>query len=395
VFPLSPILKLILLSLTAHMALSGARITTSLYALSLQASEFTVGSMIALFSLFPMLFAVPAGRMLDRSGIARPLMASALAIVVGCALPAMIGGLAILYLATLLVGTGFMVIQVAAQHTVGVISSNEDRASNYSWLALGFSVSGFCGPVLAGFLIDHASYRTSFAAFAVSATAALVLGVIGSRPAGGFGGHEGKAAAPARQAATARNSMLDLIAGREMRRIYIVGTLLSSAWDLFTFILPIHGTKLGFSASTIGMILGCFSAATFAVRLAMPRISRRHGEWQVLSVALPLAAFCYALIPVMEQPLSLTAVAALLGIAVGSSQPNMLALLHQHAPAGRAAEAVGMRVMIGNACQVLLPLAFGGAGAALGMKAVFWSMGMLIGAGIPLAVRRDEAGLHD
>jgi MFS family permease len=213
VFPLSPILKLILLSLTAHMALSGARITTSLYALSLQASEFTVGSMIALFSLFPMLFAVPAGRMLDRSGIARPLMASALAIVVGCALPAMIGGLAILYLATLLVGTGFMVIQVAAQHTVGVISSNEDRASNYSWLALGFSVSGFCGPVLAGFLIDHASYRTSFAAFAVSATAALVLGVIGSRPAGGFGGHEGKAAAPARQAATARNSMLDARCG--------------------------------------------------------------------------------------------------------------------------------------------------------------------------------------
>jgi len=390
VFPPPYVLKLILLSLTAHMALSGARITTSLYALSLQASEFTVGSLVALFSLFPMLFAVAAGRMLDRSGIARPLMASALAIVIGCALPAMIGGLAILYLATLLVGTGFMVIQVAAQHTVGAISSNEDRASNYSWLALGFSVSGFCGPVLAGFLIDHASYRISFAAFAVSATAALILGVTGSRPAGGFGGHDGKAA-PARTAATARSSMLDLLAGREMRRIYIVGTLLSSAWDLFTFILPIHGTRLGFSASTIGLILGCFSAATFAVRLAMPWISRRHGEWQVLSVALPLAAFCYALIPLMAQPLSLTAVAALLGIAVGSSQPNMLALLHRHAPAGRAAEAVGVRVMIGNACQVLLPLAFGGAGAALGMKAVFWSMGILIGAGIPLAVRKLEA----
>jgi len=56
---------------------------------------------------------------------------------------------------------------------------------------------------------------------------------------------------------------------------------------------------------------------------------------------------------------------------------------------------VGMRVMIGNACQVLLPLAFGGAGAALGMKAVFWSMGMLIGAGIPLALRKAEASRDD
>lgn len=391
VFPSLPVLKLILLSLTAHMALAGARITTSLYALSLHASEFTVGSLIALFSLFPMLFAVSAGRMLDRSGIARPLIGSALGILAGCVLPALIDGLAILYLATLLIGTGFMVIQVAAQHTVGAISGHEDRASNYSWLALGFSVSGFCGPVLAGFLIDHASHRISFAACAVAAMAALLLCIAGARRAGGFGVHAHKTTAP--DGTAARNSMLDLVAGSEMRRIYIVGTLLSSAWDLFTFVLPIHGTRLGFSASTIGLILGCFSAATFAVRLAMPWISRRHGEWQVLTVALLLAAVCYALFPFMGQPLSLMAVSAMLGIAVGSSQPNMLALLHQHAPAGRAAEAVGMRVMIGNASQVLLPLAFGGAGTALGLKAVFWSMSLLIGAGIPLAARRSQDGL--
>ncbi|WP_192805073.1 MFS transporter [Noviherbaspirillum aerium] len=382
---------MILLSLTAHMALAGARITTSLYALSLHASEFTIGSLIALFSLFPMLFAVAAGRMVDRSGITRPLIGSALGIIIGCALPALFGGLAILYLATMLIGTGFMVIQVAAQHTVGALSSNENRASNYSWLALGFSVSGFCGPVLAGFLIDHASHRLSFAASAVSGMAALVLGVIGARYAGGFGGHGDKARVPARS--NMANSMLDLVFAGEMRRIYIVGTLLSSAWDLFTFVLPIHATRLGFSASTIGLILGCFSAATFAVRLAMPWISRRHGEWQVLTGALLLAAACYALFPFMGRPLSLMAVSAMLGLAVGSSQPNMLALLHQHAPAGRAAEAVGVRVMIGNACQVLLPLAFGGAGAALGLKAVFWSMSVMIGAGVPLASRRID-GSH-
>jgi hypothetical protein len=66
----------------------------------------------------------------------------------------------------------------------------------------------------------------------------------------------------------------------------------------------------------------------------------------------------------------------------------MLALLHHSAPPGRAGEAVGIRITIGNACQVLLPLAFGGAGATLGLSAVFWGMGAMIGAGVPIAWRK-------
>jgi MFS family permease len=84
-------------------------------------------------------------------------------------------------------------------------------------------------------------------------------------------------------------------------------------------------------------------------------------------------------------PAALMAVAAALGLAVGASQPNMLALLHHAAPAGRAGEALGIRITMGNACQVVLPLAFGGAGAALGLGVVFWAMAALIASGVPLA----------
>jgi predicted MFS family arabinose efflux permease len=385
VLPSLSLVKLILVSLTAHTALAGARITTSLYALSLHASALTVGSLIALFSLFPMLFAVPMGRVIDRIGIVRPVVLGAAAMALGCMLPGLIGGLPVLYFATLLVGTGFMVIQVAAQHTVGAMSSNEARSTNFSWLALGFSISGFCGPVAAGFVIDHASFRIAFMAFSLFGLGALGIGL--------FGGL-GRIHTPVPATTDDRHagSMLDLLREPEMRRIYLIGTLLSSAWDLFTFVLPIHGTRSGFSASTIGLILGCFSVATFVVRLAMPWIARRRSEWQVLAFALALAAVCYALFPFTQQPLSMMIVAAILGLAVGSSQPNMLALLHHASPPGRAAEAVGVRVMIGNACQVALPLAFGGAGAALGLTVVFWSMSAMIGAGVPLAWRKCRNG---
>jgi MFS family permease len=363
----------------AHIALSGSRITTSLYALSLHASEFTVGTLIALFSLFPMIFAVPTGRLIDRVGIRRPMMGGCLLMAIGCALPGVIDGLPALYLATVLIGTGFMVTQVVSQHSVGAMSTTDKRSINFSWLALGYSISGFCGPVIAGFVIDHARYSISYITFFGFALATLALVAYGRLK---------QIELPPHQEHIVSRSPLDLLRGAEMRRIYLVGTLLASAWDLFTFVLPIHGSRLGLSASTIGLILGCFSAATFIVRFAMPWISRRYSEWQVLASALTLAVICYAIFPLMRQPFSITAVAAILGLAVGAAQPNMLALLHHAAPAGRGGEAVGIRVTIGNACQVILPLAFGGAGATLGLSAVFWSMGALMGTGVPVAWRK-------
>ncbi|MFD2273524.1 MFS transporter [Undibacterium arcticum] len=128
--------------------------------------------------------------------------------------------------------------------------------------------------------------------------------------------------------------------------------------------------------------------ATFVVRLAMPWIARRYSEWQVLVGVLGLAVICYGLLPFMHQPLSMMLVAAALGLALGSSQPNVLALLHQTAPPGHAGEAVGFRATISNATGVVLPLAFGAAGASLGLFAVFWGMGALVGAGIPLIWRK-------
>jgi hypothetical protein len=90
----------------------------------------------------------------------------------------------------------------------------------------------------------------------------------------------------------------------------------------------------------------------------------------------------------MQQPWSMMMVAAGLGLALGSSQPNVLALLHNAAPAGRGGEAIGIRATMGNGCQFILPIAFGAAGATLGLFAVFWGMAAMIGVGIPIAWRK-------
>lgn len=368
--------------MAAHIALTGARIATSLYALSLHASEFTVGLLIALFAVLPMIFAVPMGRLIDRIGIRKPMMWGCISIAIGCAIPSVASGLPVLYPAVVLIGTGFMAIHIGSQHAVGAMSSVETRPVNFGWLALAFSVSSFLGPVIAGFVIDHVGFRVAYSiccGFAI-----LAIGLVNADDPDRI-----------RMIGQDRNkksgSTLDLLRDPEMRRIYLVGILLASAWDLFNFVTPIYGTRMGFSASTIGLVLGCFSIATFTIRLAMPWIARYCTEWQVLTAALVLATMSYAMLPFMQQPASMMAVAAALGLALGSSQSNVLTLLHHAAPVGRAGEAIGIRATIGNTCQVVLPIAFGAAGATLGLFTVFWGIGAMIGTGIPVAWRKAYA----
>jgi len=235
--------------------------------------------------------------------------------------------------------------------------------------------------VIAGLVIDHARHAVSYLVFGGFALSALLMIAAGQL-------HQIRLPQAAANKTRNGGGMRELLQDPDLRRIYVMAILLGSAWDLFTFVTPIHGSQLGFSASTIGLILGCFSIATFVVRLAIPWIARRYSEWQVLIGALALAVLCFALFPFMHQPLPMMLLAAALGLALGSSQPNVLALLHQTAPTGRAGEAVGIRATISNATGVVLPLAFGAAGASLGLFAVFWGMGALVGAGIPLIWRK-------
>ena len=75
----------------------------------------------------------------------------------------------------------------------------------------------------------------------------------------------------------------------------------------------------------------------------------------------------------------------LLGLTLGSTQPMVMSLLHQLAPAHRYGEAVAMRVMVNNVSSVGVPVACGLAGSAIGAAGVFWVAGLVAGAGGRLA----------
>jgi len=79
----SPFGVLIALGICNHLVLTGARVAVSLDALSLGASAATVGTLLALFALLPMFFAIPAGRLADRVGVRKPMLAGSVGMACG------------------------------------------------------------------------------------------------------------------------------------------------------------------------------------------------------------------------------------------------------------------------------------------------------------------------
>ena len=63
----------------------------------------------------------------------------------------------------------------------------------------------------------------------------------------------------------------------------------------------------------------------------------------------------------------------------------IMSTLHQITPPHRHGEALGLRMMSINASSVLMPMLFGSAGAAVGVTAVFWVVGSMVGLGSRLA----------
>ena len=370
----------VLFTVLNHLAYTGSRVTVSLFALHEGASALAVGVLMSLFALLSMLISVPVGRLVDRIGVYRPITVAAGSVLIGLMLPVAWPDLRALFPAALLIGTGFGVYFVVINNMTGALGAPEDRARNFSWLALGFSTGGVCGPMLAGFSIDSVGYRAALLVLAAFPAAALVPFVM--RRDDLPQGHRGAGM-------VSPGKLIDLLREPRLRAAFLVSGLLAMGWDLFSFATPIYGTRIGLSASTIGVVMAAFAGATFTVRLVLPAFSRRVKEWSVITAALLIAGAAFLLFPLGRSLPTLVTLSFLLGIGLGCAQPMIMAMLYAASPPGRQGEVVGVRTMMLSTSSTLLPLVFGALGTALGMAPVFLAMAAgMIGAGWRLRRRR-------
>ncbi len=382
------LIALIVGQVCMHACMAGVRLAAPLQALRQGHAEWTVGVLMGLFAAAPIVLALQAGRLADRHGYHRPMRWAVALTCAGAALAVISTWLSptpqfiALCFAAMATGAGANTGMIAILRTAGRSADDPVQLKRvFSWLGVAPALANVVGPVLAGSLIDLGGFRAAFIGLALLPLVTLWSATKVPREV------------PARSAATAgRSSSWALLRTPGFRRLLLVNWLMSSSWDMHSFVIPILGHERGFSASAIGFVLGAFAAAVVLVRLAIPALAHRMREAQVLFGAMLAAAAMLAVYPWVRTEWQMGVCAVLLGTALGSVQPMIMASLHHITPDGRHGEAIALRSMTINISSALMPLLFGLAGAAIGVASLFWFMAVLVAAGSPQARRIEAAG---
>jgi MFS family permease len=152
-------LALVLFNMTSFRA---SKVLMSLYALELGASQFTIGLMVALYSLLPALLALQVGKLTDRLGVRLPMLFGSVGITIALLVPGLFQSLPALCVSAALIGVCHMMTNVSTQNLVGSFGSGEDRTRNFSNFSLVMALCAFIGPMLGGVSIDHFGHANSY-----------------------------------------------------------------------------------------------------------------------------------------------------------------------------------------------------------------------------------------
>ena len=372
-------LGIILLNMTAF---RGSKVVVTLFALDLGATQFAIGVIIAMYSIFPVFLGVFAGRLTDRLGVRKPLIGGTLGVSAALLVPFVYPHTPSLYISATLIGASWVFYNVCAQNLIGLLSTPDTRAKNFSNYGLVMAGGSFFGPMLAGFGIDHIGHAKTYLVLALIPLAAATILAVSTRI------RNAKGKAVEEEHATYSANLLKNV---PLRRTLITSAIVLTGTDLFQFYMPVYGSSVGLSASAIGMILGMFAVAAFVVRLVMPKLVKRFSPDTVLLWALYVGAVSYLLFPLFETALLLAGVAFILGIGMGCSQPVSLMLIYDRAPPGRSGEALGLRLTINNFMHIVVPMAFGAIGSAFGVAPVFYANAAILAAGGAIATRARNA----
>ncbi len=364
---------LILMAILMHLGFAGSRLAVPLFAVDQGGGPFVAGTIVALYAALPAVLALPVGRAADRIGYQPLLIFGTGGIFVALITPWFFPSMVSLYFVASLLGVSFMVFQLALQTLVGGISTPERRSRNYSWLSLGYASANFTGPLVAGVLIDHVGHVKTFLYLSVPVFFAVLMALSGRR---------WMPRVQAKSEAVA-GGLFDLLRIPHLRNTLIASGIVSSAWDVYQFFMPIYGRSLGMSATAIGLVVSAFAIAIILIRLAMPFFVRRVGETQTLTYAMFVACAAFCLFPFFSNAWALAAVSFFLGVGCGVGQPLSMTLVYNASPKGREGEAAGMRITVNQVAHFAIPLAFGALGSLAGYAAVFFTnAGFLFAGGV-------------
>lgn len=351
-------------------SIAGSRPLIPLYANNLGASHMEVGILVSLFSFLPLFVSIPFGKVIDRVGIKKPLIASIVLGSVSLITLFLFGNIAGIYLSQIFSGLSQLVFVLSMQAYSGQFSKSKLREYYISVFSIAVAAGSFIGPLIAGFSSDFFNYNDAFLLLGILLILMLPLSFV-------FNGKQSIEKSSRKRTGTA----FGLLRIPDLRKAVLVSSIVLLSKDTYIAFFPLLASENGLSAFVIGVIVSLNAGAGMLIRGFLPWISQHLKRDVVITLSILLAGLSYLLHPVADHIVWLSILSLLLGFCTGIAQPLSIFATIMALPKNRVAEGLGLRLTFNKLTQIIAPLSLGTVSGFIGMSGVFYICGMIILAG--------------
>lgn len=358
-----------------------------LLAVSLGATPATVGLLVSMGAVLPLLLATLVGVAVDRFGPVRLIVLGSIGLAAAPVLVAVSPSLGALAVTQALVGLFHLMLVVAAQAYVAGLGSHATHEKNFGWYTTFLSVGQLIGPLTGGFIANSHGFPAAFAASSIIAIVAAALTYLLPRvPSLG---------PTPRSTRQVFEALAEVLKSRGATAAVVVSTCLILVLSAYQAFFPVHLELLGYPASAIGAFIGARALAAILVRPFISRIvSFCSGRKRAFLLALALTGMGLLVAGIAVSTLPLGAASAMLGIGLGLGLPLSMVATVEHVAAGSRGTALGLRLTGNYAALVLGPLLLGVMAEGVGVRGTLVFSGLLVVPAVVLLlrVRSEQAG---
>ncbi|MCM3568946.1 MFS transporter [Neobacillus mesonae] len=357
----------------------GTRPTVSLFAHDLGGSINQIGVITSLFSIFPLIFAIILGKIVDQLNSKVTLLAGGYLGVLGIIMPSFLPNFYGLYLSQLIAGSAQTIFMLSAQDYVGRISTSKNRNQFVSWLSLGIAAGTLLGPLFSGIIADYFDFPKTFMVLAiVGLLNCIFIHFIPNE-------YPVKKKIHSNSSPANKTTFLDLLKIPGLRVALLFSSLILFAKDLYITFFPLLGVHFGYSNSTIGLLLAINGIASVIIRFSLSPLIARFGSIHVFIGSMIVTCVTYLALPFFSQIVIAGIIAFILGIGLGIGQPLSISLTIDNALKGRVAEALGIRLTVNRLTQVTTPIVFGAVANVIGLIYIFIISSTVVAIGTGIA----------
>ncbi|MGC8120996.1 MFS transporter [Marinobacter sp. VGCF2001] len=362
-------------------------VVVPVYGLALGASPLMLGVVLSAQYVLPLVLAIPLGGVVTRFGGRATLIAGAGIMVSGLLAMHLWPGFTGLIVGQLLVGLAHLQVVLSAQTIISNLGSGPRLEKYFGWYATWLSGGQVIGPLLAGAMLKSSGTEW---VFLVMALFALVSGLVAIR----LSGQARERVAVTRTQAGFRAQWQLMLSSRGVQMSVMVTVLGMFALGVYGSYLPVYLESLEVSPVIIGILVSLRAGVAMLIRPFMARIiGLSGGRMPTVCISLIVLAIGIALMGVSEQIMLIAALAVLVGIGSGLTQPLSMVILAEAVERERRAGALGMRLMANRAVHFLAPLLFGLLLELGGFSLAFAASGLLIFLVLLLSIRRFRSAI--